>query len=130
MTDSIVKQIQQRQQAVSAQIASLEAESKKLALALKALAGTVKAPGRRGRPPKLAKAAKPIRKRRMSAAGRAAIAAAARKRWAKVRQAKAGKKAAKPAKKRKMSAAGRAAIAAAAKARWAKVRAAKAATGK
>ncbi len=66
----------------------------------------------------------------MSAAGRAAIAAAQRARWAK---AKAGKVAtvaaktaeAKPAKKRTMSAAGRAAIAAAAKARWAKFRKAK-----
>jgi hypothetical protein len=61
----------------------------------------------------------------MSAAGRAAVAAAQRARWAKV---KAGKSAAKsataPKKRRKMSAAGRARIAAAAKARWAKAKAA------
>jgi hypothetical protein len=66
--------------------------------------------------------AKGGRKRKMSAAGRAAIAAAARARWAKL---KGTTTAAKPARKRKMSAAGRAAISAAAKARWAKLRAAK-----
>ncbi len=59
--------------------------------------------------------------RRMSAAGRAAIAAAARKRWAKFRQTP------KPPKKKKftMSAAAKAAISRAAKARWAKIKAAK-----
>jgi len=64
-------------------------------------------------------------KRTMSPAARAKIAAAQKKRWAKINK---GKKAAKPVakKKWKMSAAGRAAIAAAAKARWAKVRAEKA----
>ena len=56
----------------------------------------------------------------MSPAARAKIAAAARKRWAKVHAA------AKPAKKKRtMSAAARAKIAAAARERWAKVRAAK-----
>ena len=60
----------------------------------------------------------------MSAAGRAAIIAGAKKRWAKHNAAKAkkGRATAKPVKKRKMSAAGRAAIAAAQKARWAKVK--------
>lgn len=63
-------------------------------------------------------------KRTMSPAARARIAAAQKKRWAKIK----GKKAAKPVakKKHKISAAGRAAIAAAARARWAKVRAEKA----
>jgi hypothetical protein len=56
-------------------------------------------------------------RRKMSAAGKARIAAAQRARWAKV------KGQAKP--KRKMSAAGRARIVAAQKARWAKIRAAK-----
>ena len=56
----------------------------------------------------------------MSAAGRARIAEAQRKRWAKI-HAKGTKS--KPAK-RKMSAAGRAKIAAAARARWAKAKAA------
>jgi hypothetical protein len=65
-----------------------------------------------------------LRKRRkMSAAGRRKIAAAARARWAKV---KGRKSAAKPVKKarRKMSAASRAKIAAAARARWKKAKAA------
>ena len=64
------------------------------------------------------------RRRKMSAAARAKIAAAQRARWARVN---AGKPAlAKPAKgKRTMSAAARASIAAAQKARWARVRAAK-----
>jgi hypothetical protein len=62
----------------------------------------------------------PKKKGKMSAAGRAAIRAAQKARWAKI------KGTAKPAKKakRKMSAAGRAAISAAAKARWAKAKAA------
>jgi hypothetical protein len=74
--------------------------------------GTGRGPGR------------PKGKRRMSAAGRRAIAAAARARWAKYR-GKAGKKA-KPAarkKDRRSSPAVRAKLAAAAKARWAKARA-------
>jgi len=56
------------------------------------------------------------RRKKMSKAGRLAIAAAQRARWAKV----AGKKA-----RKKMSKAGRAAIAAAQRARWAKIKAAK-----
>jgi hypothetical protein len=60
------------------------------------------------------------RKSRMSAAGRARIIAAQKKRWAKV---KAGKPAVKTGK-RKMSASSRARIAAAARARWAKAKAA------
>jgi hypothetical protein len=85
----------------------------------------------------------------MSAAGRRAIAAAARARWAKVKSTKPGTKAGRKLSakglaniragvlkrmesqskattkpKRKMSAAGRAALAAAAKARWAKAKAA------
>jgi len=64
----------------------------------------------------------PRKRRKMSAAGRARIAAAVRARWAKV---KGRKSAAKPIKKarRKMSAAARAKIAAAAKARWKKAKA-------
>jgi hypothetical protein len=62
------------------------------------------------------------KKRRMSRAGRAAIAAGARARWAKI---KGIVKASKPAKKkdRRSSPATRAKLAAAAKARWAKVKA-------
>jgi hypothetical protein len=59
-------------------------------------------------------------KRRMSAAGRARIAAAARARWAKLKQGKS-KAAHKP--DRRTSRAVRAKLAAIAKARWAKVRA-------
>ena len=67
-------------------------------------------------------AAAPRKRRKMSAAGRRKIAAAARARWAKV---KGRKSAAKPVKKarRKMSAAARAKIATAAKARWKKAKA-------
>jgi hypothetical protein len=65
----------------------------------------------------------------MSAAGRAKIAAAQKLRWKKANAAKASKPvvvtklSAKPVVKRKMSAAARAKIAVAAKARWAKVKA-------
>jgi hypothetical protein len=64
----------------------------------------------------------PFRKRKMSAAGRAAIAAGARKRWAKQK----GDVTVKPTKKgrRKMSAAARARLSASAKARWVKAKAA------
>ena len=82
------------------------------------------------------KAAKPAKKRGMSAAGRAAVSAAAKLRWAKINAAKAkpavvkaavkGVVAAKPAKKKfKMSAAAKAKISAAAKLRWAKIKGAK-----
>jgi len=69
-----------------------------------------------------AKAGTNGRKRKMSAAGRTAIAAAARARWARYRSAASP---AKPAKKgkSKMSAAGRRALSKAAKARWAKAKA-------
>jgi len=70
--------------------------------------------------------AKPKR-RKMSAAGRKAIAEAQRKRWAaskKAAQPSAPKAAPKP--KRKLSAAGRKAISEATKKRWAAVKAAKA----
>jgi len=64
----------------------------------------------------------PLRKRRkMSKAGRAAIAAAQRKRWEETRKHRAPASAPKP--KRKLSAAGRRAIVAAAKKRWAAKRA-------
>jgi hypothetical protein len=67
--------------------------------------------------------AAPKTRRKLSAAVRAKMAAAAKKRWAKL---KGQKLAVKPVKKarRKMSAAGRARIAAAAKARWAIAKAA------
>ena len=73
-------------------------------------------------------ASKPVaKKRRMSAAAKAKISAAAKLRWAKVKGAKpAAKPKTSPAPKKKggMSAAGRAKISAAAKAHWAKAKAA------
>jgi hypothetical protein len=66
-------------------------------------------------------AAAPKKRRKMSAAGRAKIAAGQKARWAK---AKGQKMKQSQPKKRKMSAAARAKISAAAKARWAKVKAA------
>jgi hypothetical protein len=63
------------------------------------------------------------RKNRMSAAGRLAIAAAQRARWAK-RKVNSLAKPARKLAKRTMSAAAKAKIAAAAKARWAKAKAA------
>jgi hypothetical protein len=61
------------------------------------------------------------RPRKMSLAARAAISAAQKARWAKVKAAKAQ---AAPKKRRKMSAASKAKMAAAARARWAKAKAA------
>ena len=66
--------------------------------------------------------AKAPKKRKMSRAGRAKIAAAQKARWAKIKAAKSASKA--PAKKRKMSAKVKAKLSAMAKARWAKVKAA------
>lgn len=75
-------------------------------------------PGRPGRPPGSG------RKRRMSAEGRARIAAAARARWAKYRGGSAKVKVAKVGKRKRFNAAARAKLSAAAKARWAKAKAA------
>ena len=75
--------------------------------------------------------AKPVlsKKRGMSAAGKAKVAAAQKLRWAKIHAAKSV--AAKPAhKKGKISPEGMARIIAASKARWARVRAAQAAKKK
>ena len=84
---------------------------------------------RRGRPAKsIVTPAPPVQspKRRMSKAGRARIAAAAKARWAKFRAAGKVVAPAPPASKpkRKISAAARAKMAAAAKKRWAATRAA------
>lgn len=67
------------------------------------------------------------KRRGMSAAARAKIAAAQRARWAKAKgndKISTTNASAKPGKRKGMSAAGRAKIAAAAKARWAKAKAA------
>jgi hypothetical protein len=60
-------------------------------------------------------------RRRLSAAARANIAAAQRRRWAKIKQDAA---APKPRRKRRVSAATRAKLAAVARARWARTKAA------
>jgi hypothetical protein len=63
------------------------------------------------------------RKRRMSVAGRARIAAAARARWAKFRAEKGGADVVrKPKRKRKMTAAWKKSLSLARKARWAKAK--------
>lgn len=97
---------------------ALENEIARLNAALTAISGL--GPGRTAKP-----GPKPRKKRKMSAAGRARIAAAQKKRWAKARKGKAVKTA---KKKRRMSAAVKAAMSAAAKARWAKAKAAKTGT--
>jgi hypothetical protein len=79
--------------------------------------------GRVGRPPSIIKLGRPA-KRRMSAAGRARIAAAARARWAKYRGGAANGKPAAAKKTKRFNAAARAKLSAAAKARWAKAKAA------
>ena len=75
-----------------------------------------------GVPQPRAVAPQPARKRKISAAGRAAISAAAKARWAKVRAAAPAQAAAKP--KKQMSDAARARLSALAKARWRKAKAA------
>ena len=66
----------------------------------------------------------PKKKRKLSAAGRAAIRAAVKARWARQKGQKVSAKPA-PKSKGKMSAAAKARISAAMKARWAKVKAKK-----
>ena len=113
MLNAAIKHLHSRRQEISKQMKALEAEGKKLGHAIMVLA---RLSG------KTAVEVVKIERKKMSAAGRRAIAAAQKARWAKIK----GKTAAKPAKKRKkMSAAGRARIAAFQKARWAKIKAAK-----
>ena len=116
MLEATVKELQQQKKRVLRQIDGLRAEASKISDAIRVL-GKLVGP--------VADAAKPAKKRKMSAAGRKAIAAAAKARWAKVKASKAP--VAKPTKKKGPSAAGIAKIRAAQKARWAKIKAAKAA---
>jgi hypothetical protein len=74
-------------------VALLIAERDRLSRAIDALQGPATRLGRppKASPPAISKAAAPIaRKRTMSAAGRKAIAEAARKRWAAIKAAKKG----------------------------------------
>lgn len=108
-----VKELQAAKKKIASQIKGLVAESKKIDGAIKALSGLSGSSA----------APAPVERRKMSAAGRKAIAAAARARWAKVKGKASATKPAK--KKRTMSAAARKALSLAAKARWAKIKAAK-----
>jgi hypothetical protein len=108
-------------------VALLVAERSRLDAAIHVLQGPVK---RRGRPPAASAPAVPAvtpvqRKRTMSAAGRKAIADAARRRWAAI---KAAKSPTPPVveQKRALSADARKAMADAAKKRWAAIKAGKA----
>jgi hypothetical protein len=94
-------------------VAELRAERDRLDKAIAALNGVSTQP-RRGRPPKAVQTSvRPKRRRRMSAAGRARIAAAQRARWAKVKQSQASKPV------RRMSAAARRKMSRLMKQRWA-----------
>jgi len=97
-------------------LAELRSERDRIDRAISALA-TVNSTGhpRAGRPPRAAQ--RPRRRVRMSADGRARIAAAQRARWAKAKQAQS------PKPMRKMSQVARRKIAAAQRSRWAKVKA-------
>lgn len=105
-------------------VALLVAERNRLDAAIRALQGPAK---RRGRPSKVSGAAVPpaapmARRRKMSAAGRKAIADASRKRWAAIKAGKASS-ARVVERKRNLTAAARKAMADAAKKRWAAIRA-------
>jgi cell division septum initiation protein DivIVA len=117
-----------RPEIITAAIEGFEAQKTKLDAQIaelrQMLSGGTAAPNATSEPSKR-------KRRKMSAAGRKAIAEAQRKRWAASKKAarpSAPKAAPKP--KRKLSAAGRKAIITATKKRWAVVRAAKAKTGK
>ncbi len=100
---------------ISAAIYGFEEQRRKLDAQIAELRGMLSETSNGAMPSAKPKARK---KRRMSAAGRKAIAEAQRKRWAASKEKTAAPKAAKKPK-RKLSAAGRAAIVAALKKRWA-----------
>ena len=113
MLSNAIQELKQRKNQIASQITNLRGESKKLSEAINVLS-KLSGVG--------ATATKPARKK-MSAAGRRAIAKAQKARWAKVKTAAPKTK---PAKKRKkLSAAARKRISEFQKARWAKVKAAK-----
>ena len=94
-------------------VAVLTAERNLLDRAISALNGISPQP-RRGRPPKAVQtSARPKRRRRMSAAGRARIAVAQRARWAKAKQSQPSKPV------RRLSAAARRKLSRLLKQRWA-----------
>ena len=106
--------------------ASIQEKIEKLQEELTGILGTGTAAAPAGRPAAATDGRK--KKRVMSAAARALISAAQKKRWAAKRGTTGPAVPAKPAPKKKkftMSAAAKAAISKAAKARWAKIKAAK-----
>jgi hypothetical protein len=110
------------------QIISIKEQIEALQTRLSSIEGGGGTGKRLGRPPGRPKATgqgpgRLRKKHKMSAAGRRAIALAAKKRWAAYRGNKSAKTV-KPVKKRKMSAAARRKMAEVAKARWAKAKAA------
>jgi hypothetical protein len=113
-------------------VALLVAERNRFDAAIQALQGREKhgglPPGKKAAAPSVAAASPVARKRGLSAAGRKAIADAARKRWAAIKAAKASALPAKPPvkPKRGISPAARKAMAAGAKKRWAAIKAGKA----
>jgi len=115
MLANALQELRSAKQQLVAKISGLITEAKTIDQAIEALSGlsvgNIPAPVAPG-------------KRTMSAAGRKAIAAGARARWAKYKKAKS----ATPAKKKRtMSAAAKAKLSAFQKERWAKINAAKAA---
>jgi hypothetical protein len=114
----ILKQYKALQTSLKRERLKLRAKLTRIEAALDGTGGTT---------PPIATAKAPARrKRRMSAAGRAAIRAGAKARWAAQKAKRTGRVAAKRVAKVKkhFSPAARAALSAAAKARWAKVKAA------
>ena len=107
----------------------LLAERNRLDAAIQALQSPARRrgrpPGKRAAAPVVAAPAPVARKRKMSNAGRKAIADAARKRWAAIKAAKAPAPAVAE-RKHKLSATARKAMAEAAKRRWAAIKAGKA----
>jgi len=109
-----IKKLKLRKAAIRTWLAQLHAEDRQIERAIKAI---------RALPVPVSVGVQPTKKYKMSAAGRRAIAASAKARWAKHNAANVAPAA---PKKRKMSAATKAKLAAAQKARWAKIRAAQA----
>jgi hypothetical protein len=104
-------------------VAQLRKEISGIEAAILALEGLDQTKPRRGRPPKSAHTTFAPKKRHMSAAARAKIAAAQRARWAKQKAGAAPRNAASAAKKtrrgpRHMSAAARKKLSMLMKARW------------
>jgi hypothetical protein len=102
-------------------LALLISERDKLTAAIEALQEQAPGPDRKAVAPSVEQDSKP--KRKLSAAGRRAIIAGTKKRWAAIKAAKAPAPAPAPAKKGTLTEAGRTALSIAMKKRWAKKKA-------